>query len=209
MLLGERMPPRVTFSKDDVVNAAFEIIKISGFRDLSARKIADRLGSSTAPVYSSFESMESLKKEVILKAEKIIRSYLLEPYTKSVFLNMGTGVILFAMENKELFRVMFLDNNISAEFLKDFMDSLTRELDRDELVSLLPHEDRKEILRRMGIFSHGYASLICSGIISQVTKKDIISTMYNMGRDVIGSALLKNGIKQDKINDSKENRHAD
>ena len=188
---------------------AFEIVKVNGFRDLSARKIAERLGSSTAPVYSYFESMDELKRIILLKAETLMRGYLFEEYTRSVFLNMGTGVILFAMENRELFRVMFLDNNISGKFLQDFLDSLAAELYRDELVSLLPREDREEILRRMAIFAHGYASLICSGIIQNVSRKDIISTMYNMGRDVISSALVKNGIQPEIINKKKENGHAD
>lgn len=190
------MPPKTIFLREDVINAAFELAKKSGFRDFTARRVAEELNSSTAPVYSCFKNMEELREEVLLRGEKLALEYTLKPYTKSVFLNMGTGFVLFAQENRELFRVLILESPETRGILKQFMKSLYAELVKDELISQLPEEDRKEVLRRMGIFSHGLASLICVGIHNDLAKNEAISIMYNMGKDVIDVALIKAGIKK-------------
>ena len=51
------MPPKVTFTKEDVIQAAFEIVQKRGVKLFTARRIAKKLKSSTAPVYSHFKSM--------------------------------------------------------------------------------------------------------------------------------------------------------
>ncbi len=190
------MPPKTIFLKEDVVNAAFELVKKSGFRDFTARRIAEELNSSTAPVYSCFRNMDELREEVLARGEKLALEYTMKPYTRSVFLNMGTGFVLFAQENRELFRTLILESPETRGMLEQFMKALYAELVRDELVSQLPENYRKEVLRRMGIFTHGLASLICVGIHDDVTKNEAISIMYNMGKDVIDMALMKAGIKK-------------
>ncbi|HPS58597.1 MAG TPA: TetR family transcriptional regulator [Spirochaetota bacterium] len=189
------MAPKTIFSREDIINAALEIVKKSGFRDFSARKIADEMNASTAPVYSCFSSMDQLKTAVLQKAEELMLEYTMKPYTKSVFLNMGTGLVLFSQENRELFRALLLESGETRALLKNFLRALIIELDRDELISLLPKNERKEVMNRMAIFTHGFASLICVGILDEVSRKEAIKTMYDMGRDVIESALAKAGIK--------------
>ncbi|MCP4132239.1 MAG: TetR family transcriptional regulator [bacterium] len=189
------MPPKTVFTREDIISAAFEIVKKGGFKDLSARKVADQLNSSTAPVYSYFSSMDDLKTEILSKAEAIMLEYSMRPYTSSVFLNMGTGLSLFSRDNKELFRALLLESNDSKEMLKNFLKSLAKELDRDELMSQLSGKYRQEVLERMAIFAQGLASLICAGMIDNVDKKFIISTMYEIGKDVIDVALIKSGKK--------------
>jgi len=190
------MPPKAVFNREDIITNAFEIVKKSGFRDFSARKIADELGSSTAPVYSYFASMDELKTAVMEKAENLMLEYTLKSYTKSVFLNMGTGLVLFAQENRELFRALLLESGETRSFLESFIKALTSELHKDELISLLPEKGRREVMNRMAIFTHGFASLLCVGLIDEVSKKTAIKTMLNMGRDVIDAALKKAGIDE-------------
>jgi len=190
------MPPKAVFNREDIITTAFEIVKKSGFRDFSARKIADELNSSTAPVYSYFSSMEDLKLRVLERAEKLMLEYTMKPYTKSVFLNMGTGLVLFSQENRELFRALLLESGETRSLLENFLKALTDELDRDELISHLPQKERREVMNRMAIFTHGFASLLCVGLIDEVSKNAAIKTMYNMGRDVIDTALKKAGMSE-------------
>lgn len=190
------MPPKAVFNREDIIATAYEIVKKSGFRDFSTRKIADELGSSTAPVYSYFSSMDDLKNAVLEKAENLMLEYTLKPYTKSVFLNMGTGLVLFAQENRELFRALLLESGETRSFLERFIKALTSELHKDDLISLLPEKERSEVMNRMAIFTHGFASLLCVGLIDDVSKQTAIKTMLNMGRDVIDAALKKAGINE-------------
>ena len=189
------MAPKTQFSRDDIVNTAFEIVKKSGFRDFSARRVAEEMNASTAPVYSCFSSMDELRAAVLQRSEELMLEYTMKPYTKSVFLNMGTGLVLFSQENRELFRALLLESGETRLLFENFIKTLMEELDRDELISLLPGKDRKDVMNRMMIFTHGFASLICVGLHDEVTKKEAIKIMYDMGRDVIESALSKTGIK--------------
>ena len=188
------MPPKTIFSSEDVIVAALELVKKSGFRDFSARRVAEELKSSTAPVYSCFSSMEELKTEVLARAEAIMLDYSMRPYTGSVFLNMGTGLALFAGEERELFRALLLEGGETADMFEHFIHALEQELDRDELVSQLPVPDRKGVMRRMAIFTYGYATLIHNGMFEKVDRGRIIKTMLETGRDVIDAALRRAGI---------------
>ncbi len=185
------MPPRVIFNQDAVVEAGFSIVRERGFTELSARMIADRLKSSTGPVYTAFSSMDELKAEVIRKTEDLLMEYAMKKHTKSVFLNMGTGITLFALDNPVLFRSMFMEATGTANIFEDSIRKMAVHLDADELVSQLPAEGRSEVVNKMAIFTYGYASLICTGVIRDVNRKAIIKTMIDMGSDVIESAFKR------------------
>lgn len=184
------MPPKVAFSQESVVSAGLEIVREGGFALLSARTIAARLKSSTAPVYTSFASMGELRTAIIAKAEGLLNDYALRPYTKSVFLNMGTGIALFALENPVLFRSLFMDITVAAGTFENLRRTVASHLDEDELASRLTPAERLDVLHKLSIFVYGYASMICVGIVD-VDKKAITKVMLEMGRDVIESALRR------------------
>ena len=58
--------PKVKFTKEIIVEAAYELMKIEGFNNLSVRKIAKYLKSSTAPIYFNFNTVDDLK-ELFIK----------------------------------------------------------------------------------------------------------------------------------------------
>ena len=62
------MPPVQKTGKDEIISAAFAIVKEEGFCNLNARAIAKKLGVSTQPIFSNFKNMEDLKMEIVKKA---------------------------------------------------------------------------------------------------------------------------------------------
>lgn len=66
------MPPAINFNQDTILDEAFRIVRNEGFQALTARKIAQNLGSSTQPVYSAFGSMRKLQEVVLQKAKAYI-----------------------------------------------------------------------------------------------------------------------------------------
>lgn len=187
------MPPKTVFNEEEVINAAFDLAVEGGIHVLSARKVAEKLHSSTAPVYSTFASMDLLKDAVLHKAKDLMFEYATRSYTSSIFLNMGTGYALFARDYKELYRSIFLENEGTAEMLQDFMAKLNQEMIKDDMMKHLPVDEQLSVMERMSIFTHGYAAFICAGFMHEVSKQDIIKAMYDMGRDVIGHALYRHG----------------
>ena len=105
------MPPKTTFTKKDVIDAAMAIVIEHGLKELTTRKVAEKLGSSPAPVYSCFQSKFELEKEVIKTIKDLLYQYSKNNYTEFYTLNMAVGLVLFARDYSQLFKSLFLENN--------------------------------------------------------------------------------------------------
>ena len=55
------MPAVKKVSKDDIIDAAIDVLRDDGFSAINARSVAKKLGCSTQPIYFSFKSMEELR----------------------------------------------------------------------------------------------------------------------------------------------------
>ena len=58
------MPPKAKFTKEEIINAAFEITRRDGFDALTARSLAAELGSSPRPIFTVFSGMEEVQSAV-------------------------------------------------------------------------------------------------------------------------------------------------
>ncbi len=185
------MPPKTRFTRTDVISASFDVAKAEGIHALTARKIASQLKSSTAPVYSHFEAMEELKREVLLKTKDLLFEYSIRPYTDRVFLNMGVGIAVFARDYPMLFRALFLETGQSKDIVVEYLKSLEERMIYDERFTSLPAEERRELLKKMWIFTQGLASLICAGLLDDDSDESIKEMLLGVGTPVIQSALGK------------------
>lgn len=52
------MPPKPKFTKDEIVDAALDIVSRDGVEAMTAREVGERLGSSARPIFTVFGSME-------------------------------------------------------------------------------------------------------------------------------------------------------
>jgi AcrR family transcriptional regulator len=50
------MPPKVRITKEDIINAAIEIVRKDGAQAINARNLAAYLNCSTQPVFSNFKT---------------------------------------------------------------------------------------------------------------------------------------------------------
>ena len=105
------MAPKQKISKDEIIAAAFKIVRESGESALNARAVAAQLGCSTQPVFSNYAAMEQLRADVKTRAWEIYGAYLereiaeekYPPYKAS-----GIGYIRFAQEEPKLFEMLFM-----------------------------------------------------------------------------------------------------
>ncbi|MCP4704408.1 MAG: TetR/AcrR family transcriptional regulator [candidate division Zixibacteria bacterium] len=185
------MPPKVKYTKNDVIEAAFVIAEKKGLNSLTARSIANQLGSSTAPVYMHFESMDELTLEIVRKIKVMLLDFTSKPYTERVFLNMGTGIAMFACKHKQLYRALLLEGDSFSEVVNEFLNILEVELTKDKRLTILSAAERRLLLQKMWTYTHGLASLICVGLIKDCNKEFIVNNLLDIGADVINSAILK------------------
>jgi AcrR family transcriptional regulator len=157
------MPPKKKFNKKEMLDAAFEIARNEGLLNLSARTIAESLGCSTSPIYSAFGSMEKVEEGVCKMSTELLLKYQTIPRTGFPFMDMGLGYIVFAKEEKRLFRDMFMNIDalkpFSQEMVKyassELMDNVMRD---DPALKCLDGEQKSELLQIMWTFSHGIAT---------------------------------------------------
>lgn len=185
------MPPKAKFSKPDIIRAALEVAEEHGLRELTARRVAKKLGSSTAPVYQHFANMNELVMEVVRETQKLLLEYAARPYTDRVFLNMGTGLALFACEHARLYRSLLLEGDSYRDTVNEVVETLASKLPEDPRFGSLSDEERRVLLNKMWMFTHGLASLICVGLIKDCNQEYIIETLMDVGSDVIGATLAR------------------
>ncbi len=156
------MPPQINFSKEMVLNEAFELVRQEGFQAMTARRIAQRLNCSTQPIYSAYASMKELEDAVLEKATNHIVQYLLqEEQTPYPFLNIGLRYLQFAKEEKEVFKLLYLSGK--GEMIPQEMDAFTAEftqrMKREAFLQGLEEERLRRMLTAMWIFTHGLIML--------------------------------------------------
>ena len=77
------------------------------------------------------------------------------------------------------------------DIVEEFLNALREELVKDPRFTAMADKDRDELLNKMWIFTHGFAALICVGLIEDNGNKHIINTLLDMGSVVISAALAK------------------
>ena len=104
------MPPKAKFTKAEIVQTAFDMTRENGFGSVTARELGKRLGTSATPIFTVFENMREVQKEVRKLAMKEFEKYVAEAlnYTP-VFKQIGIQMIRFAKEEPQLFRILYMD----------------------------------------------------------------------------------------------------
>lgn len=185
------MPPKIKYTKDDVVDAAFEVIRGCGLNCLSARRIAKKLGSSTAPVYASFETMAELEMEVVKRIEALLLEYSARPYTDRVFLNLGIGMAVFARDERQLYRALFLERSEFKGIIHDLMAHFKQDMVKDQRFVQMSESERGALLEQIAMVTQGLASLICVGLCEDDSNEYIEATLLGIGAAVIDAALKR------------------
>ena len=106
------MPRKTVIHKEDIINAAVEIVRADGYENLNARAIARRLGCSTQPLFSNFSNMEDLTGSVIRRSLEIYNDFVAREFTKPhdypPYKTNGMAYIRFALEEKNHFKLLYM-----------------------------------------------------------------------------------------------------
>lgn len=125
------MAPKNKFTKEEMVEAALRVVREKGIDGLTAKTIADELGTSTQPIFTGFGSMDGVKQEVYAAAVAVYDRYTNAGLKEKIpFLGVGMQYIRFAREEPELYRILFLtrtqEKNYSAIKSMQHLQELVR-----------------------------------------------------------------------------------
>lgn len=187
--------PKKKFTREDIVKAAFQVTRAHGWAKCSARMIAKELGSSTMPIYTALSSMNRLQEDVLEMAQTFLVRFMTTKRTEHDFLDMGVGYVLFAQEEKNLFRFMyFRDGDDSGLPRIDYhfvLEALMPRLAGEQALTGLPMEARQEILQKMWVFSHGLAVMLHNGVIGPWTQEQMIAFLEDTGYLIITGEKIR------------------
>jgi len=98
--------------KEDIITASMEIVRADGPEALNARAVAKALGCSTQPLFSNFRNMQDLMDSVVKRSLEVYDDFIRQEFGRSrdfpPYKTHGMGYIRFAMEEKNLFRLLFM-----------------------------------------------------------------------------------------------------
>ncbi len=181
------MPPKSKFRQEDIVQAAFNIVRRHGWAGLSARTISEELNSSTMPIYSYLKSMKHLEEAVVKKAMDFFIESIRVKRTGDAWLDSGIGYVLFARDEKHLFRCVNDEKHakMQREYTAPIWKSLGEELSGYEPLKGLSEEDVQKLRRIRWVMLHGIACLVNSAWIESVDEAEGIDFVKEASQALI------------------------
>lgn len=160
------MPAAKKVTREEIVDAAIEVLRDGGFSSVNARSVAKKLGCSTQPIYFSFKNMDELKNALTERAKeahtRLVRNSLREHEgNDSRYSSYGMGFVKFAAEEKHLFRWLYLEGGQSGAYQNDVLLSEVLDVIEDEFG--YSRELAQRFHQDMVYFSYGLAILANTG----------------------------------------------
>ncbi|MBN2356779.1 TetR/AcrR family transcriptional regulator [candidate division KSB1 bacterium] len=173
------MPKKNQFTREAVVDTAVKIIREKGWQHLSARAIAQELDSSTMPIYSHLKSMDEIEAEIRDRAIALLQQYQNKHYTEKQNLNRVLGYLLFAREERNLYRFLFIQRPMTQPDMAriDIWNGLSKGTDYELPLQLLKgkliFKGMDDQLLKSSIFIHGLASVLNDGLLEAWEVNDL------------------------------------
>lgn len=161
------MPPKCKFTKEEIIKAALSIARQHGIESVTARAVGAELNSSSKVIFSTFNSMDELQKEVLNSAKCIYNNYLnneMKSGKYPAYKASGMAYIRFAQEEKELFKLLFMrdrtDENVNNDYeeVKPIVNIIMKNTGLCEKVAYMIHLE-------MWIYVHGIATMVATSYL--------------------------------------------
>lgn len=162
------MPRKFLFTRAQITEAALALVREKGAGALTARALAERLGTSSKPIFGLFKNMEDVRCSVIAAAAELLDRLTREemaagrypPYKAS-----GMAYIRFARDEKELFKLLYMRDRSQEK-----PDENEREAIRPLINVIMKNtglsEERAYLLHlELWVYVHGIASMLATSYL--------------------------------------------
>ncbi|RAV22986.1 TetR/AcrR family transcriptional regulator [Paenibacillus contaminans] len=186
------MAPKSKFTKEQIIDAAFEIARTEGINGITIRKVADKLGSSIAPIYVNFNEVDELIQEVVNKTIDVSKQLLMEQNTGNPFYDIGVASLRFAKEYSVLYRDLVMKKNDHIQDHEHEMGNLVELMKQDPHLEGLTNEELMTILLKMKIFQTGLSLMVANGLLpADFDEGKTIQILNSTAIDIIGAAQMR------------------
>ena len=175
------MPPKSKFTRDQIIQAGLAIIRENGIEALSARTLGAKLGSSARPIFTVFQSIEEVQKEVKKSARSLYAEYIKKGLEQELaFKGVGMQYILFAVQEPKLFQLLFMSEQKQTPAVINVLPAVDDNY-KDILSSVqneyhLSGDKAEQLYRHLWIYTHGIA-VLCATNMCVFTAEEINKMM--------------------------------
>lgn len=191
------MPPKPKYTKEEIVNAAYELTREKGIDAVVAREVGKRLNTSSSPIFTAWSSMEELKEEVFKLAKQKYLQYMADIFDYSpAFKEFGMRYVGFAAEEPNLFRLLFLskrdEHSPYVRFKQEFGSIFTPLMEEIRKAFGLSETDAVDLLNQMIIFANGIAAFVLTDTDS-FSKEAVSRHLSQVCISIVLADKLRNG----------------
>ena len=195
------MPSSPKIKKEDMLQAALEIVAQDGYAALNIKAVAKKLGCSTAPISWQFGGMDGLRQELIPFAEQYVEKtyYSFSENEFVAFEQRGKGTVDLALEKPYLFRFLYTGERSQLlsngfELQQDPSDGINMYEKIADLLEITV-EQAMDFAMTMMVYTQGIGTLIASGIV-QDTKENMYRMLHNTGMTYLKGLGVRENIIQ-------------
>lgn len=156
------MPPKRKFTREQIIETAYQMVRRDGIGNLTARSLAAELGTSTAPIFTVFDRIEDVHNAVKEKAGALYMRYLSEGLEQELTVKgAGMKYVQFAKDEPELFKLLCMqeDQRGVTHFLPEREPNTQRILQAIQMVYGMTEEKARRLYNHLSVYTHGLAVL--------------------------------------------------
>lgn len=185
------MPPKAKFSREEIIDAAIDIVREDGFDALTSRALGTKLGSSARPIFTVFQNMEEVQQEVIITAKQKYREYISKGLSQDLaFKGVGMEYILFSINEPKLFQLLFMTEQPQIPDLTGVLplidDSYEQILRSIQSGYEIDKPSAEILYRHLWIYTHGIATL-CATNMCRFTDEEVSSMIRQVCISILKS----------------------
>jgi len=187
------MARKETVTVERILDTAFAMTREEGFANVTARKVAAKAGCSTQPIFRVYKNMDELWNAVYEKAVMFFHNFCKQyPRTGKVpFSNLGMAYIAFAREEKNLFRLLFLNEggNTARKGMYELLNGSEGNVVYEAgLARRAGCSEPEDLYMKMWIFIHGAACMSLTGDynLSDARTRELLEGFYRNFKTVDG-----------------------
>jgi AcrR family transcriptional regulator len=167
-----KLPPKNKFTREEIVEAAFEIAREKGFSKITARSVASRISSSVAPIYVNFKTVTELTQAVVQRVFALSEELMEKQKGQNLFENIGKASLAFARDYPVLFRDLVLKPNPYMASYEETEKAMVDALKNNEEMKDWTTEEIRRLFLKMRIFQLGLSAMLANGHIPSWLDKE-------------------------------------
>jgi len=160
------MARKATVTETMILDSAFELMRQEGYEQVTARKLAAKVGCSTQPIFRLYANMDRLMEDVYDRAALFFqRFYETAPKEEKVpFQDLGMAYIRFAREEKNIFGMLFLSKHRGSKSMYELLNGDIRAIGQEVAkAKKMGEKNPADLFAKLWIFIHGIACMSLTG----------------------------------------------